>query len=88
MIDWHVAFNTALAAMSSLLGWLLRALWQEVKELKEDHETLTTKVHAIDLLVAGQYVTREEHRRDIEALFRKLDRIEQRIINGKFQETQ
>lgn len=82
MIDYQLAFNAAVGALCSLLGWLLRSLWQEVKELEVGQVQLADKLRAVEILVAGQYLTREEHRRDIEALFRKLDRIEQRIINN------
>lgn len=79
MMDWQLAFNVAAGAFCSLLGWLLRALWQEVKEMKDNHMRLSDRVNATELLVAGKYQLRDDSRRDMDTLLAKLDRIEQRI---------
>ena len=84
MIDWQLAFNTAAGAYCSLLGWLRRSLWQEVKELKANHGRLGDRVNAVEVLVAGKYQLREDSRRDMETLLTKLDRIEQRIEQRAF----
>lgn len=84
MIDWQLAFNVAAGAFCSLLGWLLRSLWQEVKELKDTHGRLGDRVNAVEVLVAGKYQLREDSRRDMDTLLSKLDRIEQRIEQRAF----
>lgn len=79
MIEWQAAFNVAAGAFCSLMGWLLRALWQEVKELKSHHERLNDRVNSVEILVAGKYQLREDSQRDVDRIMVKLDRIEQRM---------
>lgn len=79
MIDWQAAFNVAASTLCALLGWLMRSLWQEVKEMKTNHGRLSDRVNAVEVLVAGKYQLREDSRRDMDTILSKLDRIEQRM---------
>lgn len=54
------------------MGWHLSTLH------KRNHEQ-SKEIAALNVLVAGKYVTREEHDRMIRAVFAKLDRIEEKI---------
>lgn len=74
--------NWALTAFGALIGFFLKAIWQAVKELQYADKALAEKVSEIEVLVAGAYVKREEFTRTVEALFRKLDRIEDKL-DGK-----
>ncbi len=78
-MDWQAAFNIAAGAFSGLLGWLLRALWQEVKEMKSDHSRLGDRLNAVEVLIAGKYQLREDSRRDMDTILASLERIERRI---------
>ena len=53
-----------------------------IKELQAMDRDLAEKVGAIEVLVAGQYVTRDEYTNTLNAIFVKLDRI-QESINSK-----
>lgn len=75
-MDAQTAINIAFALVGTLGGWVLKFLHGEMKTLQEADRDLTTKVHAIETLVAGQYVTRDSLDRSLSALFAKLDRIE------------
>ena len=77
----QTVFNWVLSALGALLGFLLRTVWQAVKDLQDADKELAEKVSTIETLVAGQYVTRTEHQATIAALFSKLDRIEDKIDN-------
>jgi hypothetical protein len=50
--------NYLLGAVCTLLGWLLHSMWEAVKDLQAADKQLTNKVAAIEVLVAGKYVTR------------------------------
>ena len=65
-------FNMAAGLLGAVGGWLLNTMWQAVRSLE-------TKVAAIDVLVAGQYVKKEEVSRMIDALFHKLDKIQDAV---------
>ena len=62
-----------------MLGFLLNAVWQAVKDLQRADNELTKRVSEIEVLVAGNYVTRQEFDRVVERLFSKLDSIDRKL---------
>lgn len=72
-------FNYALALCGALGGWVLKVVWDAVRDLQEADRNLVDKVNTIEIMVAGSYVTRDEFKATITALFAKLDRIEDKI---------
>ena len=72
-------FDWVLAGFSALLGFLLNAVWQAVKDLQRADNELTKRVSEIEVLVAGNYVTRQEFDRVVERLFAKLDSIDRKL---------
>jgi len=73
--------NWLLGCFGALIGFLLNAVWQAVKDLQTADKELAGKVSEIEVLVAGDYVKREEFNQTVTALFSKLDRIEDKIDN-------
>ena len=71
--------NWLLAGFGALIGFLLNAVWQAVKDLQTSDKQLATKVGEIEVLVAGAYVKKDEFSDSIKALFAKLDKIEDKI---------
>lgn len=71
--------NWLLAGFGSLIGFLLNAVWQAVKDLQAADKVLTEKVSQIEVLVAGAYVKKDEFVSQMSALFAKLDKIEDKI---------
>ena len=74
--------NSAIGLVSGLLMWVVKSLWDAVKDLQDSDRKLTEKINNIEVLVAGDYVKREDFRVEMERLFKKLDAIEQKI-DGK-----
>ena len=74
-MDFQTAFNILLGAFSTLVGWLLKALYDSLKDLQETDTQLAEKVNKIEVLVAGQYVRRSEFEGKIDAMSAKLDAI-------------
>ena len=72
-------FNIAIGLISTLGGWWLKVMWDSLKELQAADKDLVEKVSRIEVLVAGNYVRREEFDRAVERLFVKLDSIELKI---------
>lgn len=64
---------------SMLFGFLLRTVWQAVKDLQAADKQLVEKVNTIEVLVAGQYIKKDEFERFSDAMFKKLDRIEEKL---------
>lgn len=71
--------NWLLGGFGGLVGFLLHAIWQAVKDLQTADKELTEKVSAIEVLVAGAYVKKDEFANMVTALFAKLDRIEDKV---------
>ena len=62
-----------------ILGFLLNSVWQAVKDLQAADKLLAEKVATIEILVAGEYVRKDEFERTIMRLFEKLDHIEEKF---------
>lgn len=71
--------NWLLAGFGALIGFLLKTLSQAVKDLQDADAKLADKVANIEVLVAGNYLKKEEFKHDLSALFKKLDRIEEKL---------
>lgn len=71
--------NWLLAGFGALIGFMLNAVWQAVKDLQAADVNLTKKVAEIEVLVAGDYLRREDFTHTVEALFKKLDKIEDKL---------
>ena len=74
--------NWMLAGFGGLIGFLLNAVWQAVKDLQKADKELTAKVAEIEVLVAGAYVKKDDFNELSKAIFAKLDRIEDKL-DGK-----
>lgn len=72
-------YNWILTGFSAVLGFLLHSVWEAVKDLQKADTELTKRVSEIEVLVAGNYVTRQEFDRVIDKLFNKLDAIEMKL---------
>ena len=75
-------FNLLFAAAGAGFGWIMKLLYDRMRDLQTADSTLADKVQAIELLVAGEYVRRDQLERMEEALFKKLDKIED-LLNKK-----
>ena len=76
--DWQSAFNI-LAGIAGVFGsFLLYSSWEAVKELRQE-------LKEVQMLVAGQYITRAEHAEAQKATTEVLRtiRAEQRETNDK-----
>lgn len=74
-------YDWVLTGFSAVLGFLLNAVWQATKDLQRADHELTKRVSEIEVLVAGNYVTRQEFDRVVERLFAKLEQIDRKLDN-------
>jgi len=81
MADFQDLFNIAVGFIMTILGWFLRVAWDSLAKLQQQDRELADKVARIEVLVAGEYVKKEDFERVIERLFDKLDHIEIKIDN-------
>jgi len=71
--------NWLLGGFGALIGFLLNAVWQAVKDLQAADKALAAKVSEIEVLVAGDYIKKDDFQTSIDALFKKLDKIEDKL---------
>lgn len=74
-MDHQAIFNVLIGLISAMLGWWLNNVWTSVNELRRVDKELADKVASIEVLVAGEYVTRDEFNNVMSQVFNKLDRI-------------
>lgn len=73
--------NWAFGIFNLVLGGFIKAMWDSYKELKKVDAQLAEKVNQIEILVAGQYVKRDDFDKVANALFVKLDKISDKLDN-------
>ena len=78
MFDQTV-FNIALAITGFLGGWVLKVVWEAVKELQSADKILVEKVASIEILIAGNYMSKQDFDKIAAAIFAKLDKIDDKL---------
>jgi len=81
-VDYQLLFNIAGGLAAFLGGWWMKVLHESIRDLQDGEKKLAEKVSSIEILVAGNYVKRDDFDKSVEAIFRKLDRIEDKL-DGK-----
>ena len=71
--------NWGFGVINLILGGLIKAMWDSYKDLKAADLALAEKVNQIEVLVAGQYVKRDDFDRVANQIFSKLDKISDKI---------
>lgn len=82
--------NWLLVGFGGLISFVLKSLWEAVKDLQKADKQLIDKVSSIEVLVAGQYMLKTDFNQNIgdlkneftntmSAVFRKLDKIDDKI---------
>lgn len=54
-------------------------MWSAIKDGRKEHQRLAEKVNNVEVLVAGQYVTRDEFNQTMKSVDAKLDRIADKV---------
>jgi hypothetical protein len=79
----QLIFNVVFSVAMVLLGWILNSLRDSIKALHDSDVALTIKVQGIEVLVAGQYIKRDEFTLSMEKLshilVERLDRIDGKL---------
>lgn len=67
--------NILIAVVGVSMGWVLKVIWESIKDLRTDGATRDERLGKLEILVAGQYVTRD----DFSIVLQKLDDIRDRL---------
>jgi len=68
-------FNWAVAGFGALGGFVLKSVWDAVKDLQRADTNLADKVSHMEVLIAGDYIKKEEFNNVSNIIFIKLDKI-------------
>ena len=71
--------NWSFGILNLILGGFIKAMWDSYKELKKTDTKLAEKVNQIEVLVAGQYVKRDDFDKVANQIFAKLDKISDKL---------
>lgn len=72
-------FNIAISVSGFLGGWWLKVLWDAVQDLQTADRILAEKVNTIEVLIAGNYMSKVDFDKIAVAIFAKLDKIEDKL---------
>jgi hypothetical protein len=78
-MDSQTIINTAIALVGFLGGWILKVVWEGVKDLQIADKILVEKVNTIEILIAGNYINKMDFDKIASAIFAKLDKIDDKL---------
>ena len=78
-MDSQTIINAAIALVGFLGGWILKVVWESVKDLQIADKILVDKVNTIEILIAGNYMSKIDFDKIAAAIFQKLDKIEDKL---------
>jgi len=77
----QVIFNILVTLCGLLGGYVLKSIQATLANMLHEQRDLANKLQAIEVLVAGEYVRKDEFTRVSDALFARFDRIESKLDN-------
>ena len=75
----QTVFNIIATVAGFLGGWWLKVMWDAVKDLQSADKVLVEKVNTIEILIAGNYMSKSDFDKIVIAIFAKLDKIEDKL---------
>lgn len=81
MVDQQI-INILVGIVGTAGGWWMKVMHESLKDLQREDKQLADKVARIEILVAGDYVKKGAFDKLADAIFAKLDRIEDKL-DGK-----
>ena len=79
MPDYQVLFNSSFAVILLGVGWLMRVLFETIKELRDKDQDIYDKVSSLAVTIPENYVHKSDFRDLNERIFDKLDSIENKL---------
>ena len=77
--EFQTLFNAIIGFAGLLVGWILNTIWNAVKALQDDDKEIARRIAAIEVLVAGNYVKREDYRGDMAEIKQMLTNIDHKL---------
>lgn len=77
--EFQDLFNAMIGIGGLLIGWILNTIWNAVKALQSDDKEIARRIASIEVLVAGNYVKREDYRADMGEIKQMLTSIDHKL---------
>ncbi|WP_186412253.1 hypothetical protein [Candidatus Propionivibrio aalborgensis] len=74
--------NMIIAGLLSAISFILKVIWDGLRELQKADVELTGQIGRVRLMMSDSYIKKEDFDRMANALFAKLDKIENKL-DGK-----
>jgi len=71
--------NAIFTALGAALAFILRVIWEGLRELQIADTKLTAEIGTVRLMMADSYIKKEDFDKLASALFAKLDKIETKL---------
>lgn len=78
-MDYQTAFNVVVGGFGFLAGILITNIWKEIKQVQRNERETVNRIASIEVLVAGNYVSKEEFTHVMDKLFKKMDEINEKL---------
>ena len=78
-MDTQDLINSAFAALGGLAGWVLNNLKDSIENLRKQELVTTDKLQRMEVLVAGNYVKREELVAMLASIRCQLEKIDNKL---------
>lgn len=75
----QLIINSAFAGLAAVLSFLLKVVWDGLRDLQKADIELATQIASVKLMMSDTYIKKEDFDRMTNALFNKLDRIELKL---------
>ena len=78
-MDMQTMINAMLGLLAFLGGWFVHSFKEQLNNNRQDIKATNDRLHEVEVLVAGKYVTREEAMEHDTLILNKLDTIQKDI---------
>jgi hypothetical protein len=68
-MDYQALFNITITLLGFLGGFILKIIWQTIKDIQD-------KLSHVEVVVAGNYATKDELNKQFDGIYHKLDLID------------
>lgn len=78
-MEMQLLFNIAVGLAGALASWVLKSITDTMKDMRQSEHSLRNKLQAIEVVMAGKYVSKEDLNSVANTLSVKLDRISDKL---------
>lgn len=75
----QLIFNILVGICGFFGGWMLKLIWDAIKDLKQKENTVSEQINNIQVKIAEEYVKKDYFEKKVDAMFVKLDNIFEKL---------